>query len=89
MAYHLKENVMKEDRFTGGHRMCAGCGCPIAVRTVLRALEPEEPIQVDDLIQATGIPARRVSSALTMLEIDGCVQQHSGKRYTRLVTLAE
>ena len=26
MAYHLKENVMKEDRFTGGHRMCAGCG---------------------------------------------------------------
>lgn len=42
MAYHLKENVMKEDRFTGGHRMCAGCGCPIAVRTVLRALEPED-----------------------------------------------
>ena len=42
MAYNLKENVMKEDRFTGGHRMCAGCGCPIAVRTVLRALEPED-----------------------------------------------
>ena len=54
---------------------------------LLRALEPEEPIQVDDLIQATGIPARRVSSALTMLEIDGCVQQHSGKRYTRTVEL--
>lgn len=42
MAYNLKENVMKKDRFAGGHRMCAGCGCPIAVRTVLRALEPED-----------------------------------------------
>ena len=42
MAYNLKENLMKEDRFSGGHRMCAGCGSPIAVRTVLRALEPED-----------------------------------------------
>lgn len=55
--------------------------------SLLRALEPEEPVQVDDLIQTTGIPARRVSSALTMLEIDGMVRQHSGKRYTRTVTL--
>ena len=40
MAYSLKENLMKEDRLSGGHRMCAGCGSPIAVRTVLRALNP-------------------------------------------------
>ena len=56
---------------------------------LLRVLEPERPIQVDDLIECTGIPARRVSSALTMLEIDGCAAQHDGKRYTRTVTLAE
>ena len=56
---------------------------------LLRVLETENPIQVDDLIQTTGIPARRVSSALTMLEIDGCVHQHDGKRYTRTVALAE
>lgn len=56
---------------------------------LLRALEPEAPIQVDDLIERTGVPARRVSSALTMLEIDGCVRQHSGKRYTRTVALSE
>ena len=49
----------------------------------------EGPVQVDDLIQATGIPARRVSSALTVLEIDGHVRQHSGKRYTRTVALPE
>lgn len=58
-------------------------------KALLRILEPENPMQVDDLISAAGIPARRVSSALTMLEIDGCVQQHDGKRYTRTVTLTE
>ena len=42
MSYNLKENLMKEDRLAGGHRMCAGCGSPIAVRTVLRALNPED-----------------------------------------------
>ncbi len=56
---------------------------------LLRVLEPESPIQVDDLIETAGIPARRVSSALTMLEIDGCVKQHDGKRYTRTVELSE
>lgn len=56
---------------------------------LLRALEAVIPTQVDDLVQATGLPARRVLSALTMLEIDGCVTQHSGKRYTRLVELSE
>ena len=28
MSYNLKENIMKEDRLAGGHRMCAGCGSP-------------------------------------------------------------
>ena len=54
---------------------------------LLKVLEVETSIQVDDLIQTTGVPARRVSSALTMLEIDGYVLQHSGKRYTRTVAL--
>lgn len=39
MSYNLKENLQREERFAGGHRMCAGCGCPIAIRTVLRQLE--------------------------------------------------
>ena len=42
MSYNLKENMMKEDHLAAGHRMCAGCGSPIAVRTVLRALNPED-----------------------------------------------
>lgn len=42
MAYNLKENAKKGDRLTGGHRMCAGCGAPVVVRGVLRALKPED-----------------------------------------------
>ena len=56
---------------------------------LLRALSDQEPIQVDDLIEQTGIPTRRVLSALTLLEIEQYVQQHSGKHYTRAVTLTE
>jgi pyruvate ferredoxin oxidoreductase beta subunit len=42
MAYNLKEAITKPERLTGGHRMCAGCGAPVAVRSVLRALKPED-----------------------------------------------
>ena len=39
MAYDLKKEVNKKDRLAGGHRLCAGCGAGITVRTVLRALK--------------------------------------------------
>lgn len=70
-------------------RTVSGSGLTDDQIALLRVLETENPIQVDDLIETTGIPARRVSSALTMLEIDGMVRQHSGKRYTRTVELSE
>lgn len=56
---------------------------------LMQLLSDEEPILVDDLIEQTGIPTRRVLSALTLLELDNFVRQHSGKRYTRAVTLTE
>lgn len=56
---------------------------------LLRALSDQEPALVDDLIELTGIPTRRVLSALTLLEIENLVRQHSGKRYTRAVTIIE
>ena len=56
---------------------------------LLQILSDEEPALVDDLIEQTGIPTRRVLSALTVLEIENLVQQHSGKRYTRAVTLID
>jgi pyruvate ferredoxin oxidoreductase beta subunit len=42
MAYNLKEAAKKPERLTGGHRMCAGCGAPVIVRQILRALKPED-----------------------------------------------
>lgn len=56
---------------------------------LLRALTDGEPRLVDDLIEETGIPVRRVLSALTLLELEGHVAQHAGKRYTRAVTLTQ
>ena len=42
MAYSLKEIMKKPERLSGGHRMCAGCGAPVAVRAILRSLKPED-----------------------------------------------
>ena len=41
-VYNLKREVEKQPRFTGGHRLCAGCGAGVVVAGVLRALEPED-----------------------------------------------
>lgn len=40
--YILKEQIKKENRLTSGHRMCAGCGAPVIVNGVLRALKEED-----------------------------------------------
>lgn len=37
-----KEMTTKKDRFVPGHRMCAGCGGAVAVRSVLRSLHEED-----------------------------------------------
>ena len=42
MAYNLKQEANKAERFVGGHRLCAGCGAGVAVRGVLRALNDED-----------------------------------------------
>ena len=45
--------------------------------------------QADELVERTQIPARRVLSALTMLQIAGCVAEKPGKRFVGLVELDE
>lgn len=46
-------------------------------------------LQVDELIELTQIPARRVLSALTVLEIDQIVNQEPGKRFSLAVTVQD
>ncbi|MBO5918224.1 MAG: DNA-processing protein DprA [Oscillospiraceae bacterium] len=45
--------------------------------------------QPDELVELTQIPARRVLSALTMLQIAGCVEEKPGKRFVSLVELTD
>ena len=42
VSYKLKDVANRPERLVAGHRMCAGCGAPVAVRAVLRALKPED-----------------------------------------------
>ncbi len=47
----------------------------------------DEPIHVDDLVESTGIPTRRVLSALTILTMEELVEEHSGKKFAAKVRL--
>lgn len=42
MYTNLKEIMGRPERLAPGHRMCAGCGSPIAVRNILKMLHPED-----------------------------------------------
>ena len=42
MAYNLKQEMNKPERFHSGHRLCAGCGAGIVCRAMMRAVEPED-----------------------------------------------
>ena len=54
---------------------------------VLGALDTEEGRLTDEAAEETGLPVRRVLSALTILEIDGYVRQQGTRRVVRTVDL--
>ncbi len=54
---HIKELAGKEGLFTGGHRLCAGCGIPVVVRQFLAVTE--HPV-----IVAAGTGCLQVASAI-------------------------
>lgn len=49
----------------------------------------DRSLQADELVERTQIPARRVLSALTMLQIAGWVEEKPGKRFVPLAQLIE
>ena len=63
MAYSLKEVVNNKIKFTSGHRMCAGCGAPPAIRTILRAVKPEDEVVI--------------TSATGCLEVSSCIYPYT------------
>ena len=56
---------------------------------LLRALQGDRACTADDLVEQTGIPARRVLSALTMLQVRQLAGQAPGGRFTTQVILKE
>ena len=56
-------------------------------RDILLALAKKEML-ADEIIEAAQIPARRVLSALTVLQVRGYVEERSGKRFAALALLS-
>jgi len=57
-------------------------------RDILRTLAQREKL-ADEIIEMTQIPARRVLSALTVLQVRGYVEERPGKRFAALALLHE
>ena len=55
----------------------------------VRVLDTREGKLTDDVAEETGLPVRRVLSALTVLEIDGFVAQCSTRCFVRTVDIKE
>lgn len=53
---------------------------------ILRALG-EDSCSADELVERTGIPARRILSALTMLQVERVVEESAGRRFSALLRL--
>lgn len=53
---------------------------------ILRALG-ENSCSADELVERTGIPARRILSALTMLQVERVVEESAGRRFSALLRL--
>lgn len=89
-----REERQAESRASGGERddlvylRWADCKDKLTddQREVLLALDGGAA-QADDLVERTQIPARRVLSALTVLQIQGYVAEESGKRFRAAVKL--
>lgn len=47
----------------------------------------EKALTADELVEKTQIPAKRVLSALTMLQVQGAVEERAGRRFCALVEL--
>ena len=54
--------------------------------SILHALA-EKTLPADEVVELTQIPARRVLSALTMLQVQGTVEEHPGRRFSSHVEL--
>jgi DNA processing protein len=71
---------------TGAHGAAAasGAGRPSAATRRVLALLGEDPLEIDHVIERSGLGAGPVSAALLDLELEGRVRQIEGKRFVRV-----
>ena len=56
---------------------------------IIRILDVKEGKLTDEVAEETGLPVRRVLSALTVLEIDGYARQEGARRFVRTVEIKD
>ena len=54
---------------------------------VILAAVDKKPLAADEIVEKTQIPAKRVLSALTMLQVQGAIEEQPGRRFYALVEL--
>lgn len=55
--------------------------------SIMQVLTTDQPLLTDDVAEMTGLPVRRVLSALTVLEIDGFVREQGARCFVRTVEI--
>ena len=56
---------------------------------IIRILDVQEGKLTDEVAEETGLPVRRVLSALTVLEVDGYARQEGTRRFVRTVEIKD
>ena len=54
---------------------------------IIQVLTTDQPLLTDDVAEMTGLPVRRVLSALTVLEIDGFAREQGARCFVRTVEI--
>ena len=54
---------------------------------IIQVLTTDKPLLTDDVAEMTGLPVRRVLSALTVLEIDGFACEQGARCFVRTVEI--
>ena len=54
---------------------------------IIQVLSIDQPMLTDDVAEITGLPVRRVLSALTVLEIDGFACEQGARCFVRTVEI--
>jgi len=83
---HNREPIRRTVRVADGTKLPLSAPCPEGASDLAKAVYEvltEAPITAEELCSISGIPAGKLFSGLTELEVYGCARSYPGKRYSR------